>query len=276
MFSSFALDILWSSEIGSVAILCGLLPLIVQTFNDAYYLGHRISKIILESNLNIKNILIVCFMLNILVLVLGLIGGERVNMINILLVLVVFSYLFYKVVVLIQLLHDQSSIHELIRIKMLHAVNDVEYKTNKQYFDDLLANIVKYAHRDYYDVKGVISFFVDTNKPYLIAKYIEAVYKIGELSIEQITNLAINGVNAANPDAFTDENCTSTFIRLQNKILFNSKFIAFICDENNNRVAKLNSLDYQKFIVLIVKSFQVQNQQGLNYLLERCNLVKDS
>lgn len=131
----------------------------------------------------------------------------------------------------------------------------------------------KYSHKDYYDVKDTISFMVEMindNKKinFLINKtikdYISEIYKHGQMSIEDITNLLILWNNGCNTDCFRSKNIDfskSIPLAISNKI------IKKIYSKEENNIAYGNSKEFQELIVMLTYSAYWVKKQDYYYAI---------
>lgn len=303
------MQVLWGGEISSLALIVTLLPLICQSLGDRYYLGENLSKYILNKKVVLKHILIVGMILNSIVTILVLVPTfcsvpnifkNILLILSIVLLVVFFVYLFRKALDVIIYLNNEEKIEGEIK----HSISDELKKLDQLFHETLINNgkdkknpIVKkckekieakayqwfkYSHKDYYDAKDTISFMVEMindNKTInflinnTIKDYISEIYKHGQMSIEDITNLLILWNKGCNTDCFRSKNVDfskSIPLAISNKI------IEKIYSKEENNIAYGNSKEFQELIVMLTYSaFWVKNQDRYSAIVETKSALND-
>lgn len=279
------MQVLWGGEISSLALIVTLLPLICQSLGDRYYLSENLSKYILNKKVVLKNIFIVSLVLNLIVLVLVLIPTlfsvsdifkNTLLILSIVLLSVFFVYLFRKTLIVIKYLNDEEEIKKEIK----GTISDKLKKLNQQYISNGEENIkteiktmadqwFKYSHKDYYDAKDTISSMVEMIKDdydqkiklsinNTINHYISIIYKHGQMSIEDITNLLILWNNGCNANCFKKSNDEGFYWEVASrdaiKLLISDKIFEKICSKEENNIAYGNSEEFQKLKAMITYS----------------------
>lgn len=196
MFFDTAMQSLWSSEVGAVAIFFGLLPLIIQSFNNHYYLAHKLSEEILKHKIKIISVIFILFILNAIILILGQNNANQVLIYTIL--GFAYIYLFYTIYKVLKILEDPSDIkNDILNYEKRYLYDlideyakvdnkrEVLFKIKQRYY--LYA---QYCNYDYNEIHDVIDFLTDVyfakqtelnNNTFMITGYVVSLLKYNNL-----------------------------------------------------------------------------------------------
>lgn len=287
MFFATAMQALWGSEVGGVAIFFGLLPLIIQSFNNRYYLGHKLSEEILKYKIKIIPVITILFIINTIILILGELNINH-SIVYILLG-IAYIYLFYNIYIVLKILEDPQDIKQVIKKNEINYLNDLInqyhsgdkhqtlYLIKQQYF--LYA---QFCDDDFNDVKDIISFlasmYLDNktkleNNTFMITGFIVALAKYHKFSNFDILALLcyVNYLINEQPDNQViynqlDTNATFNRISIPCRIFYN------MIDEVNKDIIIPD--EYIHLIVIILLSeYQLGGHELKTYkmMMEKIN-----